>query len=672
MPLTLITGPANAAKAGDVLERFRAALPREPVLVVPTPADAEHYQRELSAEGIVVGAEVVTFDRLVRELAAVAGVRARVLGPVARERLVRAVVAEADLHALARSAAAPGFAGGRRSAVRRARPLADRPRAVHARACATGRPPARRRRTRASSRSCTRPTTAGSTSSGAVDAEGLARAALDALRAAARRLARPAGVPLRVRRPDRAPARRDRDAGPPTRTSASRSRTSPAAPRSPGSAATVELLKPLAERHESSRTASEHYAPAARAALHHLERGLFEAAARCVARRTARCGCWRRAASAPRPSWSAAEVLELMRDGVRRRTSRCSCAAGGARCSRRCSGVRRAGERGPPRAAGAHAARRGRAGGRAGGAAGGSAADLLAWLRTPGRLADPDARRRARGSTSAARRSRPPREAARACAARARRALDALAAAAEPGAELLDALVAEADAIWTAPHRARGRGAHPGCATPTRASPRALRDAAAELRALAVAEPALARHAEELLEALGARARCAAGDEGAASCSPTRSRSARAASAPCSCAGCRRASSRSARCPSRSSTTTARRALARARRARAAVPRGRARPRALPVLRLRVAAARRCCSCRRGRRDEEGEPQVQPSPFLDDVRALFTDELWEQRGRRLLAEVTWPPATAPTPRELQRAQAAARNEPEPPPLRRAR
>ena len=66
MPLTLITGPANAAKAGAVLERFRAAIPREPVLVVPTAADAEHYQRELSAEGIVVGAEVVTFWTLIR------------------------------------------------------------------------------------------------------------------------------------------------------------------------------------------------------------------------------------------------------------------------------------------------------------------------------------------------------------------------------------------------------------------------------------------------------------------------------------------------------------------------------------------------------------------------------------------------------------------------------
>src|SRR3954471_16490734 len=88
MPLTLITGPANAAKAGAVLERFRAALPREPLLVVPTPPDAEHYQRELSAEGIVVGAEVVTFRRLVREIAFATGVRPRVLGPVARERLV--------------------------------------------------------------------------------------------------------------------------------------------------------------------------------------------------------------------------------------------------------------------------------------------------------------------------------------------------------------------------------------------------------------------------------------------------------------------------------------------------------------------------------------------------------------------------------------------------------
>jgi hypothetical protein len=50
------------------------------------------------------------------------------------------------------------------------------------------------------------------------------------------------------------------------------------------------------------------------------------------------------------------------------------------------------------------------------------------------------------------------------------------------------------------------------------------------------------------------------------------------------------------------------------------------------------------------------------------VRSLFTDQLWAERGRRLLAEVTWSPREAPTPRELRRAQAAARSEPEPPAL----
>jgi RecB family exonuclease len=65
--------------------------------------------------------------------------------------------------------------------------------------------------------------------------------------------------------------------------------------------------------------------------------------------------------------------------------------------------------------------------------------------------------------------------------------------------------------------------------------------------------------------------------------------------------------------------------------------------------------------------DEEGDP-AQPSPFVDDVRALFTDELWEQRGTRLLAEVTWPPAAAPTPHELRRARAALSHVSEPDPL----
>src|SRR3954470_23770424 len=110
MPLTLITGPANAAKAGAFLERLRAAVPRDPVLVVPTSADAGHYARELAGAGIVFGADVTTFGRLMRDIARAAGVPTRTIGRLARARVVRAAVADVSLSALRISAGAPGFA----------------------------------------------------------------------------------------------------------------------------------------------------------------------------------------------------------------------------------------------------------------------------------------------------------------------------------------------------------------------------------------------------------------------------------------------------------------------------------------------------------------------------------------------------------------------------------
>src|SRR3954447_3687775 len=110
MPLTLITGPANAAKAGVVLERLRAAVPRDPVLVVPTSADAAHYSRELAGAAIVFGADVTTFARLMRDIARATGAPTRTLGRVARARVVRAAVGDVELAVLRRSAAAPGFA----------------------------------------------------------------------------------------------------------------------------------------------------------------------------------------------------------------------------------------------------------------------------------------------------------------------------------------------------------------------------------------------------------------------------------------------------------------------------------------------------------------------------------------------------------------------------------
>ena len=56
--------------------------------------------------------------------------------------------------------------------------------------------------------------------------------------------------------------------------------------------------------------------------------------------------------------------------------------------------------------------------------------------------------------------------------------------------------------------------------------------------------------------------------------------------------------------------------------------------------------------------DEEGNLAL-PSPFLRDVADLLTPDWWSARRRRLLADVVWPAAEAPTEFERRRAEAAA-------------
>jgi ATP-dependent helicase/DNAse subunit B len=111
VPLTLVTGPANAEKARIVLDGYRTALRRgeEPILVVPTFADVERYRTELAAGGAVFGAQVVRFAWLIEAAARRGGVRGRPLAPLARERVAAAAVAATELRALARSAATGGF-----------------------------------------------------------------------------------------------------------------------------------------------------------------------------------------------------------------------------------------------------------------------------------------------------------------------------------------------------------------------------------------------------------------------------------------------------------------------------------------------------------------------------------------------------------------------------------
>src|SRR5271170_1565158 len=101
MPMTLITGPANAGKAQVVLDAVRRHLAHgeEPLLIVPTRADAEHYLRELAGEETALGVRVERFAGLLGEAVRRAGLDRPVLGAVARGRVIEALAARAgDAH----------------------------------------------------------------------------------------------------------------------------------------------------------------------------------------------------------------------------------------------------------------------------------------------------------------------------------------------------------------------------------------------------------------------------------------------------------------------------------------------------------------------------------------------------------------------------------------------
>ena len=717
MPLSLITGPANAAKAGAVLERLRAAVARapSPLLVVPTSQDREHYARELAASGLVFGVEVATFSHLVRTIAARTGLEARPLGRVARARVVRAAVADVPLGVLARSARTPGFAaaaerlfaelqGAHVAPARFTAALRAWNGVAHAEELAALYAAYHRRLARL----------------GRTDPEGHAWAALDALRAApAAWEARPVFF---YGFDDFTPIERDAvetlavNAG---------AEVCVALPSEPGRvalagcAATVEELRPLAAGAVTALPErSEHYAPAARRALHHLERGLFEPAPEPRepngAVRLLEAGGERAEAELV-----GAEVLELMRKGVGVEDIAVLLRGDAATTALFAQvlagyGIPVAHEREVPFAAtrlgagllaGARAAR-----------PGGLAADLLAWLRTPER---PEGGARAEGfargdAPAAAGGDGGPDGLARVDALEAvvRRegvagarearaqweraggappaALDALAAAAEEGAvALLDALEAEAEALWTAPHRRRAAVLGAEALVDARAAA-ALRSAARELRALAGEDPALAGGPDDVLEALAAV--------------PVREPLGQAAMALGSIATATGAGADGATGGAAQAGVLLTDPLGiRARRFRAVFVCGLQEggfPRRPPPEPFLSDEDRRGLALATGLRlpghedvlarertlfygavsrpedvlflswrssDEEGAP-LAPSPFLDDVRALFTDGLWTQRGTRLLASVTWAPREAPTPHELRRALAAAQERPDPPPL----
>ncbi len=118
MPLTLLAGPANAGKVALLLDRYRAELEREPVLIVPNRADVDRVQRDLLDDGgALLGGSIETFDGVFEGIArwngsgngSGNGARPRVITDAERAFVVRRVAASAG-SGFGRSARFGGFA----------------------------------------------------------------------------------------------------------------------------------------------------------------------------------------------------------------------------------------------------------------------------------------------------------------------------------------------------------------------------------------------------------------------------------------------------------------------------------------------------------------------------------------------------------------------------------
>jgi ATP-dependent helicase/DNAse subunit B len=277
MPITLITGPANAGKAREVMDAVRkhVAHGEEPLLVVPTRADADQYRRELAEAGVVVGARVERFEGLIGEAVRRAGGSGPVLSGVARERVLAAllargadgsdrgtagfvralatVVAElevqrvtpARLEAALRAWAAadgPGVAGGAEEIGR----LFAEYRGVLKR---IGRTDRERRAAQALDALRREPALWGGTPVLMYGFDDFGGLQLDAIETLGVIVGAPVTVSLTYE-PGRAAFA--------------------------GRAGTFETLAPLAIEHRRLQAREEYYAPQARTALHHLERSLFE------------------------------------------------------------------------------------------------------------------------------------------------------------------------------------------------------------------------------------------------------------------------------------------------------------------------------------------------------------------------------------------------------------
>ncbi len=279
MPITLITGPANSGKAELVMDGVRRHLAhgQEPLLVVPTRADADHYLRELAGDGTSMGVRVERFAGLIAEAVHCAGVGEPLLARLARERVLEALAEHAGVpatpgfvHALAEllselqvrrvtpaslgqalsSWAAADGAGASRAELGVL--FAD----YHATLARLGRLDGEQRAVRALDVLRRRPALWAATPVLVYGFDDLTRLQLDAIETLGRVVGAEVTVSLSYE---------------PGRTAFA------------GRAASFHALAPLAADHRQLAARAEYYAPQARAALSHLERSLFEPQAPGVA-----------------------------------------------------------------------------------------------------------------------------------------------------------------------------------------------------------------------------------------------------------------------------------------------------------------------------------------------------------------------------------------------------
>ena len=652
VPLTLVLGPANSAKAGEVLGGFAAAANRGAILVVPTAADADHFSRELAHGGAVLGS-VLTFNGLASEIAARAGYAARRLTPLQRERVLAAALEAIEFAALRAAAATQGFLSAAGELIAELQRSLITPERF---ASAMGSWAAEDRRRRPYARDVAAIYSAYAAELerlGRVDSELYVWRALDALRAAPGRwgteslffygfddlhplerdaietLARVVGVEVTVSL--------TYEAGRQALTAR---------------AEVVEELRPLAERVLELPASADHYEPESRDVLHHLERELFEPEPERIDPGNA-IALLEAGGELAEAELAAAEVLSLIRAGVPgdeiavvyrspahaaslvehvfgsygipvatdRRTALDRTPLGHSLLAlARCAFVQ--GDREA------------------------TAEDLLEYLRAPGFLDHADAVDRLEAEVR--------RGGLRTLAEARQRAgfelpeIDALRAAEDPAAELL----AHARRLLAAPHAARA----------------AVLDADEELdaRALGTLTRALAEFEElgekptgaqliELLEALELSAGAPSAPGAVLLTDPLAIR-ARRFRAVLVC-GLQENEFPLAPAPEPFLSDELRRELATCSGLRLR-PREDALARERYLFYTSVSRATERVVLAYRSSDEEGNLAL-PSPFLADVSELLREDWADRRRRRMLADVVWPPDEAPTARELARSHAAA-------------